>query len=237
MSRETNITARGANGSPSSVKILHPEDCPRCHRGQIPNYLEISFVDSTSKTGELLRLQNVYRCNYADCEALFIAYYLYNPDNGTSRFMASLPTTSIGRDWGKSINKISPDFVEIYTQADKAETDGLDKITGPGYRKSLEFLIKDWLVYMLPDKAEEILAKKLGACINEYIDEKHIQDVASRASWLGNDETHYTRIWSDKDVSDLKLLIDATASMINMRELAAKAVEDMPKRKFKKSDN
>jgi hypothetical protein len=40
----------------------------------------------------------------------------------------------------------SGDFLEIYRHAAFAEGDALDQICGPGYRKALEFLIKDYIV-------------------------------------------------------------------------------------------
>ena len=57
---------------------------------------------------------------------------------------------------------------------------------------------------------EDIKKKFLGACIEEYIDGGNIKKCAMRAVWIGNDETHYIRIWEDKDVKDLKDLIDVT---------------------------
>ena len=40
--------------------------------------------------------------------------------------------------------------------------------------------------------------------ISRYIDDSNIKNVAKRAVWLGNDETHYIRKWEDKDLSFLK---------------------------------
>lgn len=45
------------------------------------------------------------------------------------------------------INEISPGFVKIYNQAHEAEIRLLDDIVGGGYRKALEFLIKDICIY------------------------------------------------------------------------------------------
>ncbi len=45
------------------------------------------------------------------------------------------------------------------------------------------------------------------------------------ATWLGNDETHYVRKWENKELSDLKKLVELTvywvASDILTRELEA----------------
>ena len=43
-----------------------------------------------------------------------------------------------------------------------------------GYRKSLEFLIKDYAIAFHPDKETDIVKSQLSPCINEYIDNKRI---------------------------------------------------------------
>ena len=72
-----------------------------------------------------------------------------------------------------------------------AEQLKLDQICGIGYRKALEFLLKDFLIKEHPDKKEEIQKKLLGRCIKEYIENPNLMDVAKRAAWLGNDQAHY----------------------------------------------
>lgn len=80
-----------------------------------------------------------------------------------------------------------------------------------GYRKSLEFLIKDFLIYKNPEDKEKIVSDhKFANVIKTYVEDKKIKDMASRASWLGNDHSHYFKKWTDKDVQDLKVLIKTT---------------------------
>jgi len=50
------------------------------------------------------------------------------------------------------------------------------------------------------------------------------QSVAKRATWLGNDETHYLRKWESKDINDLKTLLQLTINSIE-NQLLAKAYE------------
>lgn len=52
--------------------------------------------------------------------------------------------------------------------------------------------------------------------------------MASRAVWLGNDETHYTRKWEDKDINDLKSIIELTLHWIESEIRTQKLLEDMP---------
>ncbi|TOA14558.1 hypothetical protein CGK32_24025, partial [Vibrio parahaemolyticus] len=106
------------------------------------------------------------------------------------------------------ISALSPSFVEIFNQSANAEESGLSEVCGMGYRKALEFLIKDYCVSSQPDDSEKIRSMMLMQCINKYITDTNIKECATRAVWLGNDETHYQRKWKDKDIGDLKLLIN-----------------------------
>ena len=123
---------------------------------------------------------------------------------------------------------MSPDFVTIFAEAERAEMLGLKLICGPGYRKALEFLVKDYVIRSHPDKAEEIKRLNLAKCIDEYVTDDKVKKVAARAVWLGNDETHYLRKWEEKDVKDLKGLIRLTLHWIEMDELTKQALEEMP---------
>ena len=136
-----------------------------------------------------------------------------------------LPTPPLlDSDLPKKIIEISPMFITIYSQSVMAEKFGLNEIVGMGYRKSLEFLIKDYLIHKDPSKTDEIKGtddkngKPLGQCINE-IKNPQLKAMAKRANWLGNDETHYYRKWKDKDLDDLKKLIELTLHWLHMEFL------------------
>ncbi len=124
---------------------------------------------------------------------------------------------------------LSPDFIKIYNQAAAAELGELTEICGAGYRKSLEFLIKDYLIHLEPEKEAEIKSKLLGPCISGITDHD-IKTCAQRATWLGNDETHYIRKWEDKDLNDLKILIDLTVNWITNKLLMERYVTEMQRR-------
>ena len=123
---------------------------------------------------------------------------------------------SYSKVFSEIITSISPSFSAIYNQAYHAEQANLDQICGVGYRKALEFLIKDYLISKEKDEkvVENIKNKFLNNCIQEDVQNENIKNVAKRAVWLGNDETHYTRKWADKDVSHLKQLIELTIRWI-----------------------
>jgi hypothetical protein len=119
--------------------------------------------------------------------------------------------------------------VEVFVQASAAEQYQLAQVAGPGCRKSLEFLVKDYCISVHPDKRDTIMATLLGPCIQTYVDDQNIKDCARMAAWLGNDETHYERRWVDKDISDLKTLIELTTNWIRNHVLTRRYLEGMPK--------
>jgi len=120
------------------------------------------------------------------------------------------PSTYLPRDFGKDIELISIDFVKIFNQSAQAEELGLDEIAGPGFRKALEFLIKDYAILRNPSKEQEITKSLLGSVIASYVDDNRIVSTAKRAAWLGNDEPHYYRRWKDQDINDMKKLMELT---------------------------
>ena len=53
----------------------------------------------------------------------------------------------------------------------------------------------------------------------------------NRDTTLGNDETHYERRWTDKDIQDLKRLLTMTINAIDNELLAKKYEAEMKEKK------
>ena len=68
---------------------------------------------------------------------------------------------------------------------------------------------------------------------SNYIEDDRIQKVAERALWVGNDETHYLKIWKGKDLNDLLNLIDLTIHWIEIEHGTEKYQNEMPNKKGK----
>ncbi|MBW7914182.1 MAG: DUF4145 domain-containing protein [Taibaiella sp.] len=196
-----------------------PNNCPYCHR------VIISKLISSFAAGDDLRI--VFRCPNDECEEIFIGMYtpLYSNTYSLSGISAG---NFSAKKYSITITEISPVFIEIYNQAEFAEQNNLIHISGVGYRKALEFLIKDYLILLKPEDEEQIKKKPLGNCIKESVDNKNLKTVAERATWLGNDEAHYIRRWVDKDITDLKRLIDLSVHWIEMEIETKKYLEGMP---------
>ena|SRR2546425_5356213 len=221
------ITFFDFNSAQHSLEIPHlPDTCPVCHHASTPVGHFYAYYDTKFHIARIL-----FRCPRLDCQNLFIANYRrLNLNTREVFFIDAVPTTRQLRAFSKTMIELSQEFCEIYNQSLQAETEGLLKICGVGYRKALEFLIKDYLIKSLPQKEKEIKDKFLGKCIEEYIANEQIKTVAKRATWLGNDEAHYLRVWEGKDLQDLKKLIDLTVHWIEMEQLTKEAVKDMPEK-------
>ena len=114
------------------------------------------------------------------------------------------------QEYDERIDQVSANFGVIYRQAIQAEMLGLDALVGIGYRKAIEFLLKDWIIHDHPDERDKIAKMNLADCVKKYIDDPSLKNGFERAVWLGNDETHYERTWQDKDIDDLKRLLHAS---------------------------
>ena len=209
---------------------LIPDSCPLCNQGIQPIRRYAWF--------EHPKLQAIFQCPLSKCRELFIAYYVddverpgrMEPDY---RYVGSAPWSLEKEEFPAVINKFSPKFSEIYNEAIGAEKRGYKNICGAGYRKALEFLIKDYLINEIHNDPAAIREEPLGACINRYVESPKIKESAKRAAWLGNDETHYYRTWEDKDLEDLKRLLKLTLHWIEDECDTRQAVKDMPDRKGK----
>lgn len=128
------------------------------------------------------------------------------------------------RSFPENISNFSPDFIKIYNQTEIAENMGLSEICGPGYRKALEFLIKDYKMYIAKDDAakDKVIETTLGKHAKEMQDEDTTL-IASTAVSLGNSYTHYINEYENCPISELKEFIIETANRINSHIIEKKA--------------
>ncbi len=208
-----------------------PNECPICHRGIDVRIIEVYRKDILANVAQI-----VFQCPYQDCLRFFIGYYRINPHDYYD-LVGVLPILPEERQFSDIIKSISPLFVNIYNESSYAEQLDLQNICGVGYRKALEFLIKDYAISLATTETQKQCIKEeyLGDVIKDYIDYESIKENAERAAWLGNDETHYVRLWGDKELSDLKNLIELTITWIDLVKMSQKYKEQMPQgKKIKK---
>lgn len=194
--------------------------CPFCETTVLPNYLLMTDID--------IHRHNVF-CQCPNCRDTFVLEY--GRYNQGFQFKEIHKNPNLKRKiFSDSINEVSPLFVEIYNQAYGAYQLGLNHVCGMGFRKALEFLIKDYTIRKRPDAEESIKRALLGVCINNYVEDVRVKEMAKRATWLGNDETHYVRLYDDKDVTHLMALIEVTLHWIEMEEITRRFNEEIDKR-------
>jgi hypothetical protein len=201
------VTTTGLGRGTSNIDH-HPDECPICHHAMAIN--AIYFVMISDKW-----LQGVYQCPKLDCHNLFIAAFSVNSYENCCMFKYTFPVLPIEVEVDAALEDISPEFVETYQQSWRAKKEDLTKIAGTGFRRALEFLVKDYASRNETLENIELIRKKpMVQCIRDHIKEDGIRTVAERAAWLGNDETHYLRKWEDKDIDDLIDLIDSVGNWI-----------------------
>lgn len=209
-----------------------PDECPICHHGIKALCIGNNLI-SRPELDHGNTVQALYRCPRNECQRAFVASYTQNRDyrshfpQGDYYLRNCAPFRPTEPDTADELKELSSNYHKILSQSYAAEGLQLDQIAGCGFRKALEFLIKDYAIHKHPDDAGVIKKKLLGNCIKEYCSDANVNACASRAAWIGNDETHYVRKWEEKDLTDLKVLLRLTAAWILNELLTEKYLREM----------
>ena len=124
----------------------NPDICPICY-SRVTTRAIFATVTETSFFKELLQI--VFRCPNHDCDRLFIGLYERSTNRTGGMYSPVFTLTDLApvfppeEPFSDEIKSISPSLIEIYNQAAVAEGYGLKQVAGMGFRKALEFLIKD----------------------------------------------------------------------------------------------
>lgn len=211
----------------SHVNLEEPEICPICKHAIQPKALSYhGYYDGNNSRFVVC----TYLCKH--CYSPFLTHHKISGTTGSTLTTETLfiePNRFTKKKFDSHIADVSPGFVTIYNQALAAETSGLDQIAGIGYRKALEFLIKDYLIHENPEDRDKIEKMELGNCIANKVANEKIKAVASRSTWLGNDQTHYVQRFSEYDIDDMKRFIDAVVYWIAMELTTTEALEMEPR--------
>lgn len=204
-----------------------PNECPLCHHKIQPQH----YKGFLKKASYQRVAQVIFLCPENNCREMFIGHYrAYIPAHQSERFdlFNTDPKKVNPVVFSDIIKNVSFTFPALYNQAHTAEQMELKDICGAGYRKALEFLIKDYLISKNSENAEEIKKEQLGNVIKNRVEHTQLKEVSKRATWLGNDETHYERRWGDKELKDLKVLIDLAVRWIETEKMSEEYINNMP---------
>lgn len=220
-------TDKTEKANPSS----EPDRCPVCKYTGTMARQGNAFIRYRDGWEHQKILQLTYRCPRHKCGALFLAEFDYSgwqSGRDASWDLKRLyPRMMSPPELPDCITKISPSFVDLYAQALRADYHGLADLFGLALRKSFEFLIKDYCITKAPADEAAIKREFLGSVIKNRVTDKNIKICAERATWLGNDETHYERRWTGHDVTDLHVLIKLTLNWISNEYLTQSYLESM----------
>jgi len=213
------------------ISIYVEDVCPHCgkgidmeraHHGQ-------DFFDIYNENQTYFNIISIYQCPC--CHRGFVVmhnlvrqdmmyYYSYIECSQTV-----FPIANPNLEVKENIQKISPRFYETYIQCLRAKSSGLNKLYGMGFRKSLEYLVKDFAIYENPEDKEKIESMKFHNCIEEYFKNSDAKTALLAAKWLGNNETHYVNNNDEKCIQLLENLIEDTIYHIHRELREKKAIQ------------
>ncbi|MCR1943330.1 hypothetical protein [Enterococcus gallinarum] len=203
----------------NEIQLNVPRKCYFCNASLSDN-LELLASGYTSDVSGIVAEHGTYflliKCPY--CECIKTNLYSIRPDRDNRHKLSN--HASLKRQNKRSteisfpeiINKVSPRFVSIYYQAYESEKSELNELSGMGYRKALEFLVKDYAIHKFPDDKQKIIKSSLQKALAK-IDTHEIKVLGQVATKIGNDETHYYRK-HDWDILELKNNIEAIVFFI-----------------------
>lgn len=206
--------------------------CPYCHKNISPIYLEHyrKCDDNVIETYYAI-------CKCPSCYQVFFAEYsgeviqiFANIEELDLRESHVYPVMPNINRFSIYIKNLSPQFIEIYSQAEIAELSNLNEIAGIGYRKAFEFLVKDYAIYKEPEDEQTIKTDWLAKVLKERISYEPLSQLADRVNWLGTDHGHYYKKYAEYDIQDLKHCIDTFISWIELLENTNKIVNTIEKR-------
>lgn len=219
------------------ISIKDPNICPHCHIVNNPHSI---WHEITKDTDNITIIVTAWKCAFDNCGKIFLANYKY--DNNSFKFNRFLNGLPKGPEWPKPIvelksskltTKEHPEqtkFVKTYLQSIVAENSGLDELAGMGLRKSIEYLVKDWAIQNKPEDKDKIESSWLGAVINDYFT-GDLKEILERATWLGNDQAHYNRLFDEYDIVVLKELIELIMVELDRQHKMKHYIETIQKRK------
>jgi hypothetical protein len=180
---------------------------------------------------------------------------LYNLGNWIKKVKSDNPRII---DQNKQIEKIAPKFYQIYCEAKLISHLNLKESACMIFRKSLEILIKDYLIYILPSYEKLIIEKMIGPIVlnfynvdgddlklNEKIEFDEIKtellkllpliQFVNKTFKIGNDFSHYERKFEKISPQDFEINIEKILNyLIGRLEIDLKLVQsDETDKEFK----
>lgn len=214
--------------------------CPRCHSRMTMECLKFDWAKSKwdfdyynllystyEFNQEVEYKQYLYKCWNKHCNSLIVTICRNNEEN--VKFMYPQSPESFDFSQFENIKNISPNFVSVFNDAHSVDVLWYKEIAWPWYRKAMEYLLKDYALYLVWDneeKKEKIIKEWIMDCIKWYIKDSGFQELAKHTMWLWNDQVHYYQKREDKDIDYLKWMIETAMNYIEMHLRMSKYADD-----------
>lgn len=198
--------------------------CDYCNDRISPNIICIEELDTSNR--KCTYKCAILICSSNSCKRPFLKSYLYNEYKDEYSDFPIHPTQNIRLDLPENIRELSPIFIENYKQTLLAKRYNLSELVGMGYRKSIEFLVTDFVLWKRPQDKSKVLKMTLKQIIDTYLQENpNLYTMSLACAFLGNDFSHYERRHLDKDILDLEAFIKVLVSYISY-ELTVKDAQE-----------
>ena len=209
--------------------------CPICNYGidmavgSVINYHDLHSVDQKQ-----FSIISIHGCPHCNCGFIVQHNMIAQEQNNgvygvTIKYVetsqSTFPAKSSCKDIYEDIRNISPKFYDVYKQSLIAKNSGLSELYGMGFRKAIEYLVKDFAISENPDKQSAIESSTLHSCIETYFKDSDARTDLLACKWLGNNETHYVNSNDSDDVRLLENLIEDTLYYIHRELRNKKAIQ------------
>lgn len=193
--------------------------CPNCKKPTNPHLVNSSYFPLGEEKTSLVLTFRCLGCKHFWTEEFIATRHRINSHTDKYEIEHLKVTPSLPSDIPISddVELVSPIGKQIYVQALKAEHEQLDHIAGIGYRKALEFFVKDFSIVTNPDDEDKIIKMPLKQVIEKYIKDDDLKTFALASAYIGNDEGHYYRNNPDKDFSHLKNYLHGVIHYMEMK--------------------
>ncbi|HEM3187900.1 TPA: DUF4145 domain-containing protein [Streptococcus suis] len=193
--------------------------CPNCKKTTNPHLVNSSYFPLGEEKTSLVLTFRCLGCKHFWTEEFIATRHRINSYTDKYEIEHLKVTPSLPSDIPISddVELVSPIGKQIYVQALKAEHEQLDHIAGIGYRKALEFFVKDFSIVTNPDDEDKIIKMPLKQVIEKYIKDDDLKTFALASAYIGNDEGHYYRNNPDKDFSHLKNYLHGVIHYMEMK--------------------
>lgn len=187
-----------------NIRIQKPVICHFCDKGIDPKTIKYFYYHYYSEINIIVAFQ----CPICE-EVLFAKYQISSFDYipNELNYYEIIGGHKVYEEFADEIKELSPNFISCFNEAYAAEQSGCKQIVGVGYRRSLEFLFKDYAIYIDYEKKDQIEKMSLSDCIEKYSTDEEMKNLLLRSAWIGNDYTHYKNWHKDISINDLKELV------------------------------